>query len=182
MQALEYPGFSELDPDFGWHTESRVFSPKKTGTNAFGTWSGRNFSSDYLETGQNPRKGKKGKKWYKFAFTKRSDQKSKGSENRGYKSDSEYMVSQVPLTRSLDEDNYASLSRRRIKSENDVKADYLLTDDSQGSVMLVPCSAILYWILWCLETLLKTSMTMECVLYLFTRRSGKHLYLVIIVS
>ena len=137
MLALEYPIYPEFDRDFGWHTESRVFSPKRSGTNAFGTWSGRNFNSDYLETGQNGRKEKKGKKWYKFAFSKRNEQKSKGSENRGYKSDSDYMSSTVPFIRSPEEDKFASLTRRRIKSENDMKADYELTDESQGSAMLV---------------------------------------------
>lgn len=140
MQALEYPGVSEYDRDFGWHTQSRVFSPKKTGTNAFGTWSGRNFDPDYLESGQ---KAKKGKKWYKFAFSKKSEHKSKGgSENRGYKSDSDYMSSTAPFIKGAEGENYASLSRRRIKSENDMKADYprdyQLTEHTQGSILLVP--------------------------------------------
>lgn len=149
MQALEYPGFSEYDRDFGWHTESRIFSPKKSGTNAFGTWSGRNFDPEYLETGNGVTgaKGKKGRKWYKFNFSKKSGQKSKGgSENRGYKSDSDFMSSTMPFIKAVDGDNYASLSRRRFKSETDVKADYQLSDDDlQGSNLLIPifCNHVL---------------------------------------
>lgn len=145
MQALAYPGFSEYDRDFGWHTESRVFSPKKSGTNAFGTWSGRNFDPDFLETGTGSTgKGKKGKKWYKFNFTKKSTRKSKdGSENRGYKSDSDYVSSTMPFIKAVDGDKYASLSRRRFKSETDIKGDYQLNEDDlhndlQGSSLLVP--------------------------------------------
>lgn len=128
---------SDYDRDFGWNTESRVFSQKKTGTNTFGTWSGRNLNPGYLETGTG-QKGKKGKKWYKFVFSKKTNQKSKdASENGGYKSDSDYMSSTMPFIKAINGENYASLSRRRFKSDTDVKADYQL-DDTQGSSLLVP--------------------------------------------
>ena len=110
--GLDYPDYAE---PAGMKSGSYTMEGQKGGKsygkggNMFGTWSGRQL---------NKSGPKKGKKWYKFNFSKNSVRKSKslGKENDGFS----YSSSTLPLTKSSENVNYPSLRLQNVKQDNDV--------------------------------------------------------------
>ena len=110
--GLDYPDYvSPIALKSGLYTMNRRGSGKATGKggNLFGTWSGRQLNK--LEP-------KKGKKWYKFSFSKSNLKKSKplGKENDGFSNGS----STLPLTKSTANANFSSLGRQQLKQDGDI--------------------------------------------------------------
>ena len=92
---------------------------KPKGGNQFGTWSAGNiFGTDNKGTTAS-RKGKKGKKWFKFGFT---GNKSAMKKVKAEKENLEYNSTTLPLPKSASVGNlYSNSLRRRNKSEADIE-------------------------------------------------------------
>lgn len=121
MPDYQYSDFAYGDSFWNSTNTTGRKSPKgkSKGGNQYGTWSGGSF----LETdkGTTSRKGKKGKKWFKFGFTGNKSTMKKvkaGKENTGV----EYNSTSSLLPKSASVGNlYTNSLRRKNKSEADAE-------------------------------------------------------------